>query len=98
MSVQQTFDSIFDAVVPVRGRGHLDNFSSNELVLDPIAVLVERLGQGEVLFGGQDCRGRHASILASYWAGLVKSDRRMKRPSQRIARSVMIHSGESVPE
>src|ERR1700730_4400771 len=98
MTVQYTFDSILDAVMPVRGWRHLDNFSSNQLVLDPIAVLVERRGQGEVLFGGQDCRGRHASILASYWARQVKSDQRMKRPSQRIARSVMIHSGESVPE
>src|SRR5450755_2331376 len=70
--------------MPVRGRGHLDNFSSNKLVLDPIAVLVERLGQGEVLFGGQDCRGRHAFILASYWAGPVKSDRRSNRPAQKI--------------
>jgi hypothetical protein len=64
MTIQQTFDSVLDAVMPVRGGWHLDYFSSNELGLDPIAVLVELLGQGEVLFGGQECRSGHTSILA----------------------------------
>ena len=52
---------------------HLDDLTSDEFVFDSIAVLVEFVGQSEVLLGGDECRGGHTRILSLAMPGLYLS-------------------------
>ena len=56
---------VLDTVMRVRRERHLDDLTSDELVFDSVAELVEFVGQSEVLLGGDECRGWHTAILAS---------------------------------
>jgi hypothetical protein len=50
-------------MVQLRSGRHLDDLTSNELVFDSIAVLVELIGQSEVLLGGDKRRSGHTVLF-----------------------------------
>ena len=72
-SREQFTDSVLQPVVSIGCGRHLDDLTSDELVFDSVAVLIEFVGQSEVLLGSDECRSGHTRYSSVVHGGKIRA-------------------------